>query len=96
MEAQQLRAIRKQLGWSQARLAEAVGVTSNSIARQERGEIGIKESLARLILLIAQQVEQNESTCTTYSRSSRQHSPRKSTKGSDSTNSQDKSRGRTR
>lgn len=63
MNRQELKAIRKQLGWSQARLADAVGVTSNSIARQERGEIGIKEPLARLIRLIA---EKNESTRTTH------------------------------
>jgi transcriptional regulator with XRE-family HTH domain len=57
MKARELKAIRKLLGWSQARLAEAVGVASNSIARQERGEIGIKESLARLIRVIAEQHE---------------------------------------
>jgi len=57
MTARELKTIRKRLGWSQARLAEAVGVASNSIARQERSEMGIKESLARLIRLIVEQHE---------------------------------------
>jgi len=56
MKANELRLIRKRLGWSQARLAEAAGVAKNSIARQERGELGIKESLARLIRIIAEGV----------------------------------------
>lgn len=94
MQARELRSIRKRLGWSQVRLAEAVGVTSNSIARQERGEIGIKESLARLILLIAEQAERNESLA--HTRSGRRHSSLEPTKGSMPRNSQDKGRGRTR
>jgi transcriptional regulator with XRE-family HTH domain len=47
--AGELRRIRKQLGFTQAALAERVGVTANSIARQERGEMGITEPVARLI-----------------------------------------------
>ena len=50
---QELRRIRKTLGLSQAELASLVGVQPNSIARQERDEIGIKEALARLIQLLA-------------------------------------------
>jgi transcriptional regulator with XRE-family HTH domain len=65
MIGRELKAIREQLGWSQARLAEAVGVAPNSIARQERGELGIKESLARLIRLVA---EQNEAARVAHSR----------------------------
>jgi predicted transcriptional regulator len=49
-----MRKIRKGLGLTQKELGVLVGVTTNSIARQERGEIGIRESLARLIQLIAQ------------------------------------------
>ncbi len=41
------------MGLTQAQLADRVGVAPNSIARQERGEIGIRESLARLIRLLA-------------------------------------------
>jgi transcriptional regulator with XRE-family HTH domain len=53
MTGQELRRIRKALGLSQAELASLVGVQPNSIARQERGEMGIKEALARLIQLVA-------------------------------------------
>ena len=53
MTATELREIRARLGWSQQRLADAAGVARNSIARQERGELGIRESLARLLRLIA-------------------------------------------
>jgi len=51
----ELRQIRKQLGLTQAEFADLVGVAPNSIARQERGEIGIREPLARLIRLLAEQ-----------------------------------------
>jgi transcriptional regulator with XRE-family HTH domain len=54
MTGQQMRKIRKDLGLTQAELAALVGVATNSIARQERGEMGIRESLARLIQLTAQ------------------------------------------
>lgn len=54
MTGAELRRIRKRLGLTQAQLAERVGVTRNSVARQERGEIGIREPLARLIRLLAQ------------------------------------------
>jgi len=52
MDAQELKAIRGRLGLTQEQLAEIVGVAPNSIARQERGELGIRESLARLLRLI--------------------------------------------
>ncbi len=41
--------IRKRLRWTQAQLAEAVGVSGNTIARWERDEVGIGEPAARLI-----------------------------------------------
>ena len=53
MTGQQMRTIRKGLGLTQQGLALLVGVAPNSIARQERGEMGIRESLARLIRLTA-------------------------------------------
>jgi len=53
MDGTELRRIRKRLGLTQAELAAKVGVARNSIARQERGELGIKESLARLLELLA-------------------------------------------
>jgi transcriptional regulator with XRE-family HTH domain len=49
------RRIRRQLGLTPAALAELAGVTANSLARQERGEMGIRESLARLLRLLATQ-----------------------------------------
>jgi len=49
MTGKQLRDIRKRLGWTQAQIAEAVGVTSNTVARWERDEVGIGEPIARLI-----------------------------------------------
>jgi predicted transcriptional regulator len=51
---QQMRKIRKGLGLTQKELAVLMGVATNSIARQERGEMGIRESLARLIRRTAQ------------------------------------------
>ncbi len=52
MTGAELRRIRKALGLTQRGLAERVGVHSNTIARQERGEVGIKEPLARLVRLL--------------------------------------------
>ncbi len=54
MTGKELKAIRKKLGLTQTQFAELVGVTRNSIARQEREEIGIREPLARLIKLLAE------------------------------------------
>jgi transcriptional regulator with XRE-family HTH domain len=48
-----MRRLRRAMGLTQVELAERVGVASNSIARQERGEMGIREPLARLIRLLA-------------------------------------------
>jgi len=58
MTGEELRKIRKQMGLTQAAFADLVGVAENSIARQERNEIGIREPLARLILLLAEQHKQ--------------------------------------
>jgi len=55
MTAKELRQIRKKMELTQAAFAELVGITSNSIARQERGELGIREPLARLIRILAKQ-----------------------------------------
>ena len=49
----QLRAIRQELGLTQAALAEAIGVRPNTVARWERGEIGISEPTTRLVEKIA-------------------------------------------
>ncbi len=41
--------IREKLKWTQARLADAVGVSRNTVARWERDEVGIGEPAARLV-----------------------------------------------
>jgi transcriptional regulator with XRE-family HTH domain len=54
MSGIQLLRLRKILGMTQARLADAVGVTTNAIALAERGERGISEPLARLVKVLVQ------------------------------------------
>ena len=49
MSGKELLKIRKRLRWTQAQLAEAVGVSGNTIARWERDEVGISEPAARLV-----------------------------------------------
>ncbi len=53
MTAVEIRSLREKLGWTQMALAQAVGVTSNTLARWERGEMGISEPAARLLQKIA-------------------------------------------
>ena len=43
MEASELKSLRSRLGLTQAALAEAVGVVPNTLARWERGELGIPD-----------------------------------------------------
>ena len=59
MEGQELKDIRTRLGLTQEQLAEQLGVHWNSIARQERGEIGIRESQARLVRLLLEKSQPN-------------------------------------
>jgi len=49
MSGKELLKLRERLKWTQAQLAEAVGVTWNTIARWERDEVGIGEPAARLV-----------------------------------------------
>lgn len=49
-----VRRIRKRLGLSQPQLAERLGVTKNSVARWERGEMGIRQSVVILLGLLEQ------------------------------------------
>ena len=53
MTGVEIRALREKLGWTQVALAEAIGVTSNTVARWERGEMAISEPAARLLQKIA-------------------------------------------
>lgn len=55
MTGQELHAIRQKLALTQAALAEAIGVTSNTVARWERDEMVISEPAARLIGKIAEE-----------------------------------------
>ena len=49
----ELRALREKCGLTQAAFAEAIGITANVLARQERGEEGIGEPVLRLARIIA-------------------------------------------
>lgn len=49
MQGKKLKAIRKRLQLTQAQFAELVGVTANTVARWERGEMEMREPTARLI-----------------------------------------------
>lgn len=60
MTGPELRRLRRQLGLTQRALAALVGVTRNTIARQERGALGIGEPLARLVRLLAQTASRKE------------------------------------
>lgn len=53
MTGRELRSIRQKLTLTQAALAEAIGVTSNTVARWERGEMTISGPAARLLEKLA-------------------------------------------
>jgi DNA-binding transcriptional regulator YiaG len=55
MTGKQIRTIRIRLGLTQAELAEKLGVTRNTVTRWESESIGIKESAARLLQLLAKE-----------------------------------------
>ena len=55
MTGEELRRIRLRLGLTQAAFAPRLGITSNSLARLERGERGVSETLALLAQVVAQQ-----------------------------------------
>jgi DNA-binding transcriptional regulator YiaG len=52
---EELHSIRQKLSLTQAALAEAIGVTSNTVARWERGEMAISEPAARLLEKLAEE-----------------------------------------
>ncbi len=54
MTGDEVRRLRQRLGLTQAQLAERIGVHQNSLARWERGELGIRESAARLMRILAE------------------------------------------
>lgn len=55
MSGVEIRALRGKLGWTQVALAEAIGVTSNTVARWERVEMAISEPAARLLEKLAEE-----------------------------------------
>jgi transcriptional regulator with XRE-family HTH domain len=55
MKGNELRKERKRLAWTQARLAEALGVTPNTVARWERDEVSISKPIALLIKTVCDQ-----------------------------------------
>lgn len=58
MTGEELRRIRQRLGLTQARLAERLAVTSTTVARWERGEVPIREPMARLVRLLVTMEQQ--------------------------------------
>jgi transcriptional regulator with XRE-family HTH domain len=52
MEARRFRTIRRELGWSQQRLAIEIGTTTRSISRWEHGEHPIDETVGVLTRLL--------------------------------------------
>ena len=55
MTGKELLKIRKRMKWTQAQLAEAVGVSGNTVARWERDEMAISEPAARLVKILSKQ-----------------------------------------
>ena len=52
MTGAQIKRLRKELGYTQARLAEEVGVTANTVARYERGELSPSPPVRKLLKLL--------------------------------------------
>ncbi len=57
MTPNRLRELRKRLGLTQEAFAKRVGVAPNTVARWERGEIGMKQTTERLIELLCQNTD---------------------------------------
>jgi DNA-binding transcriptional regulator YiaG len=53
MTSKDIRRLRKQLGLSQSEFAELVGVTANTVARWERGEMGLRTTTVKLLEILA-------------------------------------------
>lgn len=48
----QIKELRKSLGYTQAKLAEELGVTANTVARYERGELRPSPPVTKLLKLL--------------------------------------------
>ena len=53
MDGSELRQIRTRLGLTQAKMAERLGVTQNTVARWERNEVRITGPMEKLIRLLS-------------------------------------------
>ena len=53
MTGTEIRELRKALGYTQAKLAEEVGVTANTVARYERDELRPSPPVLKLLKLLA-------------------------------------------
>lgn len=53
MTGAEIRGLRKALGYTQAKLAEEVGVTANTVARYERDELNPSPPVLKLLKLLA-------------------------------------------
>ena len=57
MTSSNVRQLRRRLKLTQAGFAALIGVTPNTVARWERGELGIRPTTARLIQLLAAEAQ---------------------------------------
>jgi len=60
MTSTQIKELRKSLGYTQARLAEEVGLTPNTIARYERDELKPSPPVLKLLRLLELSQELNK------------------------------------
>ncbi|MFL6336451.1 MAG: helix-turn-helix domain-containing protein [Pyrinomonadaceae bacterium] len=60
MTGRQIKELRKSLGYTQARLAEEVGLTPNTIARYERDELKPSPPVLKLLRLLELSQELNK------------------------------------
>lgn len=54
MTPEELLRLRKKLDLTQAQMADKIGITSNALARLERGERKISEPISRLVKLLVE------------------------------------------
>ena len=61
MKGQQLRRLRTRMKLTQKELGIKLGVTENTVARWERGEVPINETAVKLVKILAGQTRQTAS-----------------------------------
>lgn len=60
MTGAEIRELRKALGYTQAKLAEEIGVTANTVARYERDELNPSPPVSKLLKLLAMLVAERK------------------------------------